>query len=64
MLPMTQIAKKRLLMTLVLLVGLFVTLKLTYWVHWHQGTLEIQTQSERQLTELVNFLDAALSRYE
>lgn len=64
MLPMTQIAKKRLLMTLVLLVGLFVTLKLTYWVHWHQGTLAIQTQSERQLTELVNFLDAALSRYE
>ncbi|MGL4937302.1 sensor histidine kinase [Shewanella sp.] len=64
MLPMTQIAKKRLLMTLVLLVGLFVTLKLTYWVHWHQGTLAIQTQSERQLTELVNFLNAALSRYE
>ncbi|MGL5390271.1 MAG: sensor histidine kinase [Shewanella sp.] len=64
MLPMTQIAKKRLLMTLVLLAGLFITLKLTYWVHWQQGKLELQSQSERQLNELVNFLDAALSRYQ
>ncbi|MGL6012189.1 MAG: sensor histidine kinase, partial [Shewanella oncorhynchi] len=48
----------------VLLAGLFATLKLTYWVHLHQGKIEIQKQSEKQLKELVSFLDGALSRYE
>lgn len=64
MLPMTPKAKKRLFLTVVLLAGLFATLKLTYWVHLHQGKIEIQKQSEKQLKELVNFLDGALSRYE
>ncbi|MFB2684905.1 ATP-binding protein [Shewanella mangrovisoli] len=64
MLPMTPKAKQRLLMTIVLLAGLFAILKLTYWVHFHQGKIEIQQQSERQLKELVSFLDGALSRYE
>ncbi|GIU30836.1 two-component sensor histidine kinase [Shewanella hafniensis] len=64
MLPMTPKAKKRLFLTVVLLAGLFATLKLTYWVHLHQGKIEIQTQSEKQLKELVSFLDGALSRYE
>ena len=57
MLPMTPKAKKRLFLTVVLLAGLFATLKLTYWVHLHQGKIEIQTQSEKQLKELVSFLD-------
>lgn len=64
MLPMTPKAKKRLFLTVVLLAGLFATLKLTYWVHLHQGKIEIQKQSEKQLKELVSFLDGALSRYE
>lgn len=64
MLPMTPKAKKRFLLTLVLLAGLVATLKLTYWVHLHQGKIEIQTQSQKQLKELVSFLDGALSRYE
>lgn len=64
MLPMTPKAKKRLFLTVVLLAGLFATLKLTYWVHLHQGKIEIQQQSEKQLKELVSFLDGALSRYE
>lgn len=64
MLPMTPKAKKRLFLTVVLLAGLFATLKLTYWVHLHQGKIEIQKQSEKQLKELVSFLDDALSRYE
>ncbi|MGL6123190.1 MAG: sensor histidine kinase [Shewanella sp.] len=63
MLPMTPKAKKRFLLTLVLLAGLVATLKLTYWVHLHQGKMEIQTQSQKQLKELVSFLDGALSRY-
>jgi len=61
---MTPKAKKRLFLTVVLLAGLFATLKLTYWVHLHQGKIEIQKQSEKQLKELVSFLDGALSRYE
>ena len=64
MLPMTPKAKKRLFLTVVLLAGLFATLKLTYRVHLHQGKIEIQKQSEKQLKELVSFLDGALSRYE
>ncbi|WP_198780450.1 sensor histidine kinase [Shewanella putrefaciens] len=64
MLPMTPKAKKRLLLTIALLAGLFAILKLTYWVHLHQGKVEIQQQSEKQLKELVSFLDGALSRYE
>lgn len=64
MLPMTPKAKKRLFLTLVLLAGLCATLRLTYWIHLHQGKLDIQTQSEKQLKELVSFLDGALSRYE
>ncbi|AVV86078.1 sensor histidine kinase [Shewanella putrefaciens] len=64
MLPMTPTAKKRLFLTIVLLTGLFAILKLTYWIHLHQGKIEIQTQSEQQLKELVSFLDGALSRYE
>ncbi|GIU04644.1 sensor histidine kinase [Shewanella morhuae] len=64
MLPMTSKAKKRLFLTVVLLVGLFLTLKLTYWVHLHQGKIDIQAQSEKQLKELISFLDGALSRYE
>lgn len=64
MLPMTPTAKKRLFLTIVLLAGLFAILKLTYWIHLHQGKIEIQTQSEQQLKELVSFLDGALSRYE
>lgn len=64
MLPMTPKAKKRLFLTIVLLAGLLATLKLTYWAHLHQGKIEIQKQSEKQLKELVSFLDGALSRYE
>ena len=64
MLPMTPKAKKRLFMTIVLLAGLFAILKLTYWVHFYQGKIDIQQQSEKQLKELVSFLDGALSRYE
>lgn len=64
MLPMTPKAKKRLFLTIVLLVGLLLTLKLTYWVHLHQGKIDIQAQSEKQLKELVSFLDGSLSRYE
>lgn len=64
MLPMTPKAKQRLLLTIVLLAGLFAILKLTYWVHFYQGKIDIQQQSEKQLNELVSFLDGALSRYE
>ncbi|QYJ79962.1 sensor histidine kinase [Shewanella acanthi] len=64
MLPMTPKAKQRLLLTVVLLAGLFAILKLTYWVHFYQGKIDIEQQSEKQLKELVSFLDGALSRYE
>lgn len=64
MLPMPPKARKCLLLTIVVLAGLFAILKLTYWMHLHQGKVAIQQQSEKQLKELVSFLDGALSRYE
>ena len=56
--------QKRLLLTIIVLSGLFIILKLTYWYQLQLGEDRIQQQSQKQLTELVGFLEGVLSRYE
>ena len=56
--------QKRLLTTIIIVSGLFITLKLTYWYQFQTGENRIFKQSQQQLSELVTFLDSVLSRYE
>ncbi|KFZ37062.1 histidine kinase [Shewanella mangrovi] len=56
--------RKRLGITLLMLLGLCATLAITYWYHLEQGFARIQPLANRQLTEVINFIDGALIRYE
>nr|WP_228729857.1 ATP-binding protein [Shewanella avicenniae] len=47
-----------------MLLGLCATLATTYWYHLEQGFARIQPLANRQLTEVINFIDGALIRYE
>ncbi|QDO83550.1 sensor histidine kinase [Shewanella psychropiezotolerans] len=56
--------KKNILITIILLGGLAITLKATHWFYLEQGYQDTAERSKQQMTELVNFLDGSLSRYE
>lgn len=56
--------RKRMLVTLLTMLGLGCTLALTYWYHLEQGFARIQPLADRQLSEVINFIDGALIRYE
>ncbi|MGX9461869.1 sensor histidine kinase [Shewanella sp. A14] len=59
-----SIKKRNIFMSIVLIIGLLLTLKVTYWYLLEQGTKSIAKQSEKQINELVIFIDNALSHYE
>lgn len=56
--------KKYLLISVILLTGLAFTLKATHWLHLNKGYTQTAQKSKQQMTELINFLDGSLSRYE
>ncbi|WP_299791027.1 ATP-binding protein [uncultured Shewanella sp.] len=56
--------KNYLYISIFLLAGLAVTLKATHWFYLNEGYTQTAQQSKQQMTELVNFLDGSLSRYE
>jgi len=56
--------KKYLLISIILLTGLAVILKATHWLYLNKGYTQTAQKSKQQMTELVNFLDGSLSRYE
>ncbi|MCL1073797.1 sensor histidine kinase [Shewanella dokdonensis] len=57
-------SRKRLLISILLIGGLFLTLRLTYWYHLEQGFSRALPLASRQLEEVINFIDGALIRYE
>ncbi|MBB1318328.1 sensor histidine kinase [Shewanella sp. SR43-4] len=64
MLSFFTIKKRNILVSIMLIIGLLLTLKMTYWYVLEQGTKNIAEQSEKQINELVIFIDNALSHYE
>ncbi len=56
--------RKRWLISLLTLLGLGLTLALAYWYHLEQGFTRMQPLANRQLSEVINFIDGALIRYE
>ncbi|MDF0535695.1 sensor histidine kinase [Shewanella yunxiaonensis] len=56
--------RKRLLISILLIAGLIAMLKLTYWYHLEQGFSRALPLANRQLEEVINFIDGALIRYE
>jgi two-component system C4-dicarboxylate transport sensor histidine kinase DctB len=60
----SSITKRNVFMSILLIIGLLFTLKMTYWYLLEQGTKTIAEQSEKQIDELVIFIDNALSHYE
>lgn len=64
MLSFTTIKKRKVLIGILLLIGLLLTLKATHWYLLDQGTKRIAQQSEKQINELVLFIDNALAHYE
>ncbi|MFQ6370385.1 sensor histidine kinase [Shewanella sp. YIC-542] len=59
-----SLLSKRLLISILLIGGLLITLKLTYWYHLQQGFAQAQPLAQKQLKEVINFIDGALIRYE
>ncbi len=56
--------RKGWLISLLTLLGLGLTLALAYWYHLEQGFTRMQPLANRQLSEVINFIDGALVRYE
>ncbi|MGI2170742.1 sensor histidine kinase [Shewanella sp. MF05960] len=64
MFSFSTIKKRNVLMSILLIIGLLLTLKITHWYLLDQGTKNIAQQSEKQINELVIFIDNALAHYE
>ncbi|MBB1382844.1 sensor histidine kinase, partial [Shewanella sp. SR41-2] len=64
MLSFSTTKKRKIVLSIMLIIGLLLTLKVTYWYLLEQGTKSIAEQSEKQINELVIFIDNALSHYE
>jgi two-component system C4-dicarboxylate transport sensor histidine kinase DctB len=64
MLSFSTTKKRNVVMSMMLIIGLLLTLRVTYWYLLEQGTTSIAEQSEKQINELVIFIDNALSHYE
>ncbi|WP_350432883.1 ATP-binding protein [Shewanella sp. H8] len=64
MLSFSSIKKRNFFIGMLLILGLLFTLKITYWYLLEQGTETIAEQSDKQINELVIFIDNALSHYE
>ncbi|MFV0509530.1 MAG: sensor histidine kinase, partial [Shewanella algae] len=62
--PLNNKTRKRLLITTMLMTGLFITLKLTYWYHLDKGFTQYQALADKQLSEVISFIEGALIRYE
>ncbi|WP_445776718.1 sensor histidine kinase [Shewanella sp.] len=64
MLSFSAIKKTKVVISILLLIGLLLTLRITHWYLLDQGSKTIAKQSEKQLNELVIFIDNALAHYE
>ncbi len=64
MLSFSTIKKRKIDVSVMFIIGLLLTLKVTHWYWLEQGTQSIANQSEKQINELVIFIDDALGHYE
>ncbi|MGB6138466.1 MAG: cache domain-containing protein, partial [Shewanella sp.] len=64
MLSFSTIKKRKIVVSVMVIIGLLLTLKVTHWYWLEQGTQSIANQSEKQINELVIFIDDALGHYE
>ncbi|GGP66625.1 ATPase [Shewanella algicola] len=64
MFSFSTIKKRKIVVSVMVIIGLLLTLKVTHWYWLEQGTESIAYQSEKQINELVIFIDDALGHYE
>ena len=62
--PLSQTDKRRLVASIIIIIGLVITLQVSYWLHLEKGVQDIELQSAHQLDELSSLLNKALARYE
>ncbi|WP_394129800.1 ATP-binding protein [Shewanella maritima] len=61
---MKKTIKKHAGVTALLILGLLISLKVSYWYHIKTGTQSLAAEAEHQLNEVVLFIEDALYRYE
>ncbi|QIR14071.1 sensor histidine kinase [Shewanella aestuarii] len=64
MVPQLKKLKRKIIPIIAIVFGLAATIFFTHWYWLNQGTQEIATQSEKQLNELVIFIEQQLSQFE